>query len=90
MVSPAELPLYEQLQRSYKIINKQFKCWHATLKTTHKAVASLQNVLEQYHSCAGVSIGDTAFRPFLGIQEALLGKLAQAMEADMLQIREAL
>lgn len=89
-VLAAELPLYEQLQRSYKIINKQHKHWHDTLSAAHKAVASLQNILEQYHCCAQVNIEDTPFRPFLGIQEALLGKLVQAMEAEMLQIRAAL
>lgn len=86
----AELPLYEQLQRSYKIIKKQHKHWHDTLSAAHKAVACLQNVIEQYHCCAQVSIEDTPFRPFVGIQEALLGKLVQTIEAEMLRIREAL
>ncbi|KAK2171788.1 hypothetical protein NP493_1028g00042 [Ridgeia piscesae] len=89
-VLAAELPLYEQLQQSYKIIKKQHKNWHDTLSAAHKAVMCLQNVVEQYHCCAQVSIEDTPFRPFVGIQEALLGKLIQTVEAEMLQIREAL
>jgi len=89
-VLAAELPLYEQLQQSYKIIKKQHKNWHGTLSAAHKAVMCLQNVVEQYHCCAQVSIEDTPFRPFVGIQEALLGKLIQTVEAEMLQIREAL
>ena len=86
----AERSLLCQLQCAFREIVVQQASYSDTLDLAADALSLLQNLAEQYSSCAAADLATTPFAELPGIQSALLAKLIAAMEMCVTKLRNAL
>jgi len=88
MASTAELALYRQFQKMFKIAKQQFELCEQETQKSCSSIQGLLNVAEQFSIAKKVNIKDTPFHEdFPDVKERLLRKLELAIENRLASFR---
>lgn len=88
-MSAAEMAMYRQLQKSYRIVQQQHNRWQQLQESTTPSIKLVSNLLEQYTACQRLNISETAVKCFPDVQVRLLTKIMAEVEKHMVDIRTA-